>query len=137
MIRLLALLVLVVLPIADLWLLVRISAVVGPWITALIVLGGLALGVGLVRDHGGRLLRAPPAHVVIEGGLVLAGGVLLASPGVLSDVLGLLLLLPPGRELLAPRVAGWLGVRTATLGDPPRAQGPADHPFSSPFDDLP
>jgi UPF0716 protein FxsA len=55
-----------------------------------------------------RKLRAdlqrgvPPARHIAEGVLVLVGGLLLITPGVLTDVAGLAMIIPYSRRILAP-----------------------------------
>src|SRR5690606_3117938 len=67
------------------------------------VLGGWrdALAAGRIPDEG-----------VLGGVLVLVGGVLLVTPGFLTDVAGLALLFPPTRRLVADRVRAHLERRT-------------------------
>jgi UPF0716 protein FxsA len=99
----------IVFPFVELYLLLAIGHEIGFWPTlALTVLSGV-LGSMLARREGLRVItdwrRAveelrPPEQGVLEGALVIAGAVLLITPGVLSDALGILLLLPPTRRLL-------------------------------------
>jgi UPF0716 protein FxsA len=66
--------------------------------------------------QGGRV----PATEVLDGGLVIFGGALLLSPGFITDLLGLLLLLPPTRavvrRLLVRRFALRMVSSVATRG---------------------
>jgi UPF0716 protein FxsA len=107
MARLLLLFVLV--PIAELALLIEIGNRIGLAATlALIVLTGV-LGAGLARHQGlgvlakirsemdqGRL----PTGQLVDGALILVAGAVLMTPGVLTDALGFFCLIPPGRRLL-------------------------------------
>jgi UPF0716 protein FxsA len=140
----LALLLLLTVPALDLWLLLQIGAAIGPMPTLLLVAGAAFGGMALARAQGLRLLRDPPPHPWMEGLLVVVGGILLVTPGLLTDVAGLVLLVPSARRWLAPRavrlLAPEVGEPHVTLGDPPqpsRTATAAPHPFSSPFDDLP
>ncbi len=101
------------LPLAELYLLIGIGERVGflPTLLGVIVVG--ALGAALARREGFRVLREwqdalaqgrMPSEGVLGGMLVLVGGVLLVTPGVLSDVIGLVLLFPPTRRLVARAV---------------------------------
>ena len=105
--RLLLLFILV--PIAELALLIEIGQRMGlPATLALIVLTG-ALGATLARQQGLGVLakirsemdegRLPTVQLV-EGALILVAGAVLMTPGVLTDVLGFFCLVPPGRRLL-------------------------------------
>jgi UPF0716 protein FxsA len=106
-------------PFVLLYLVVEIVAVVAlaSWIglgaTVLILLAGTLLGLWLARREGLRALQAMAeaarerrvAHVELTDGLlVAAGGLLLVVPGLVTDVAGLLLLLPPTRALVRRRM---------------------------------
>jgi UPF0716 protein FxsA len=108
---LLALAVLV--PLAEVAVLVAAGRRIGVWPTVALVIAAGALGVFLARAEGLRVVRAirrdldagvVPATGLLDGLLVLAAALLLILPGLLTDVAGLLLLLPPVRRL----VRGWL-----------------------------
>lgn len=97
-------------PIVELYLLITIGEVIGaPATLAIVVLTGL-LGAALARHEGVRVLRAwqeavsraeIPEEGVVSSLLVLVGGVLLVTPGVITDAVGLSLLLRPTRRALA------------------------------------
>jgi UPF0716 protein FxsA len=105
------------LPLVDLWVLLQIGRALGFSSTvALVVLTGMA-GAWLARAEGFRVLRdwqravaegRLPEEGVLSGALVLAGGLLLVTPGVISDALGLALLFPPSRRLVAAGLRRWL-----------------------------
>src|SRR5699024_8600102 len=60
-----------------------------------------------------------PAREVMDGALVLFGGALLLTPGFLSDVLGMVLLLPPTRALVrAALVRRFAGRMVASMAGP-------------------
>jgi UPF0716 family protein affecting phage T7 exclusion len=98
------------LQVLDLVLLVVLSRSVGFWPTVIgLMLMGF-LGTAFARREGGRVWRSfqgrlaagqPPEHGVIDGALVLLGSVLLILPGILSDVVGVLLFISPLRHALA------------------------------------
>jgi UPF0716 protein FxsA len=109
--RLLLLFVLV--PLVELAILIRVGGVFGFWPTMALVVTTGALGALLARSQGTRVLRAiqhdlaagrPPAGHLVDGFLILIGGVLLLTPGLLSDIAGLLLLLPLSRGRLKSAV---------------------------------
>ncbi|MEU4744180.1 FxsA family protein [Actinosynnema sp. NPDC023658] len=79
----------------------------------LLVLGGV-VGSVLLRREGVRVLgafseavrsRRAPHQEVADGVLIAAAGVLIVVPGFVSDVVGLLLLVPPVRRLVSRRMA--------------------------------
>ena len=127
---------LALLPLLDLLLLVRIGARIGFAPTLALVLATGLLGAALARHEGLRVLRSwnealaagrMPSEGALGGVLVLAGAALLAAPGVLTDVAGLLLVLPPTRRLIGARVRARLARRVQAGGRPagPRADRPA------------
>lgn len=98
-----------VVPIVELALLIQIGKVidVGPTI-ALILLTGI-LGAALARHEGLRTLRQiqnelnagrMPGRQLVDALMILLAGVLLITPGVLTDGVGFALLLPPVRALM-------------------------------------
>lgn len=103
----------IVVPVLELYLLTLIARATSFWVAL-----GLAVGTGLVggilaKREGLRVWRRwqaamrelkVPDEGVISGLLVLVGGLLLVTPGVLSDVVGVLLLIPPTRRYVAERI---------------------------------
>ncbi len=107
------LLLFVVVPLVELYLLLWIGSFIGFWPTVGIVLATGLLGSTLAKREGLKVWRAwrhsletltPPEQGVVDGVLVLIGGALLITPGVLTDILGLLLLMPGPRAVVAKRV---------------------------------
>lgn len=96
-------------PLLELAILVKLGTMVGFWPTIALVLVTGTVGAVLARSQGARVLRAiqaemaagrmPAAHLV-DGLLVLVGGIVLLTPGLLTDIAGLLLLFPPTRARL-------------------------------------
>ena len=132
-----------VVPLVEIYLLVGIGSRVGVWPTLAGVFLTGAVGAALAKREGLRVLvetqRAlaegrVPAEGVLGAVLVLAGGLLLIAPGVLTDVVGLLLLVPPTRRLIARGLGRWLErkVRDGTIhvgvGFPGAPRGPAPGP---------
>jgi UPF0716 protein FxsA len=83
---------------------------------AFVVLTGIA-GAALARWQGWRAvsrireeLRVGrlPADAMMDGLLILIAAILLITPGVLTDVVGVLLLLPPVRSVVKRGVRSWL-----------------------------
>jgi UPF0716 protein FxsA len=97
-----------VIPIIELYILIRIGGTVGAANTVFLVVATALLGAILVRREGTRTLRqiseslsrgVVPAEEMIDGLLIFGGGVLLLTPGVLTDVVALWLLVPFTRTL--------------------------------------
>ena len=103
-----ALLLLILWPVAELFVAIQVAHAIGVLLTVVLLLAGWPIGMWLARTQGRaawlRLSAAvaagrPPGREVIDGALVLVGAVSLIVPGFITDVLGLLLLLGPSRSL--------------------------------------
>ena len=127
----------VAVPIAEIWLLIQLGQVVGPWWTILILLADGALGSWLVKREGGRAWRAlnealssgrMPSQELADGALILVGGTLLVTPGFLSDVLGLFCILPLTRPVARRVLSRTIARRmTVTVSGPRTHERPGDH----------
>lgn len=112
---LLALLFIVV-PVAELALLIEVGREIGAVPTiAMVILVGIG-GATLARLQGTLALRrlhadlargVPPGAALLDGALVLVAAVLLLTPGLLTDAVALLLFIPPVRRLVGRGIAAW------------------------------
>lgn len=102
-------LIFIVVPIAELYVLIQIGQAIGILPTIALLILASVLGAMLMRSQGratwtrfNRTLAEGrvPGREVLDGVLVIFGGALLLTPGFLSDLLGLILLLPPTRALV-------------------------------------
>lgn len=102
-----------IVPLLELFLLLRIGGAIGAWPTVAIVIVTGLLGAALARREGIRAWRAVsaelaagqvPAVELLHGFLVLVAGVLLVTPGVVTDAIGFGLLARPIRT----RFLRWL-----------------------------
>lgn len=96
-----------VVPLIELALLIKLGNLIGLWPTILIVIATGVLGAALARSQGTRTVGAiraelaqgrAPTESLINGLLILAGGVVLLTPGLLTDLLGFSLLIPLTRN---------------------------------------
>lgn len=126
-------------PLVELWLLFKLSGMFGFFTTVSIVLLTGIVGAALARWQGWQVMRRVqnemrqgllPAKALGDGMLILVAGVLLITPGVLTDLLGLSLLVPPVRAGVRKGLQLWLAkhvkVETARLwqsGASPMATG--------------
>lgn len=118
--RALLVLVFIVVPLLELAIIVQVGQLVGTAWTILALLGVSLAGAWLVRREGTRAWsrfrtalasgRVPTAEV-LEGALVLFGGALLLTPGFATDAVGLALMVPPVRALVATTLRRRLGAR--------------------------
>ncbi len=92
-----------IVPLVELLILIKIGGHIGALNTILLVIFTVLLGAMLVRVEGLRTLRQIqsslaqgqlPAEELIDGVLIFVGGILLLTPGVLTDLFALVLLLP-------------------------------------------
>jgi UPF0716 protein FxsA len=99
----------IVVPIAELAVIIQVGQAIGVWWTIAILVADSILGSLLMRAQGRAAWRRfndavqagrVPAREVLDGALVIFGGLLLLTPGFLTDILGLLLLIPPTRALV-------------------------------------
>jgi UPF0716 protein FxsA len=111
----------------ELWILFQLSDAFGFFTTLAIVLGTGILGASLAKWQGLQaIIRLQnemrqgvlPAQALGDGALILVAGILLITPGVISDALGLLLLIPPVRKMVMIAVRHWLvkNVRVRSSG---------------------
>ncbi len=104
----------VVVPIIELFVIIQVGEAIGVLPTIALLVADSILGSMLMRSQGrvawarfnaalaeGRI----PHREVLDGALVIFGGALLLTPGFISDVLGIILLLPPTRALARALVA--------------------------------
>lgn len=121
----LVLIAMVALPFAEIYLLIQLGHLIGVWWTLAILLGEALLGVWLVRREGARAWKAlneafasgrMPTGELADTALVLVGGVLLVMPGLITDVFGLLFLLPFTRPLARKVLAFFIARRMNKLG---------------------
>jgi UPF0716 protein FxsA len=132
------LLLFITLPLVELFLLVWLGSVTRVWVpVALVIVTGLA-GAWLMKLQGRRVLRDIrqeveigniPHDALLDGLFILVGGILLLTPGMITDLAGILLLLPPTRSILRKRAKAWIKakilsgqwvVTTNTRSSPPR-----------------
>src|SRR3954452_4041008 len=96
-------------PLAELAVIIQVGQAIGVWWTIGLLLLDSILGSWLMRHQGRSAWRRfnaalqegrVPTREVLDGALVIFGGALLLTPGFISDVVGILLLLPPTRAVV-------------------------------------
>jgi len=105
-----------IIPIAELYLLIKVGGMIGAFNTVMIILITATLGAYLAKSQGFIVLTKInqalndgriPGDELLHGLFVLIGGFTLLTPGFITDFLGLSMLLPPIREIyikLAKRI---------------------------------
>lgn len=130
-----ALFLFIVMPIIEIALLLRVGDAVG-WVpTLLIVIATAIVGSAMLRQQGLATLNKArqrmdagemPAQQLLEGILIMIGGVLLLTPGFVTDALGFVCLIPFTRQWLAIKLSARaiVGFSAANQAGAPR---PASH----------
>jgi UPF0716 protein FxsA len=125
----------VVVPLAELFVIIQVGQAIGVWWTIGILIADSILGSVLMRSQGRSTWRRfneavgagrVPAREVIDGVLVIFGGALLLTPGFLTDILGLVLLLPPTRAVVRAVLLRRFAHRLVVSATAPRRRRPDD-----------
>ncbi len=126
----------IVVPIAELYVIIQVGEAIGLWPTLALLLADALLGSFLLK-HQGRgawrrfnealAQRRFPGKEVVDGLLIVVGGTLLLTPGFLSDIVGLLLLIPPTRAIVRGLLRRFTIGRFMVVGMP-GARGPGPGP---------
>jgi UPF0716 protein FxsA len=117
----------IVVPILELWVIIEVGGLIGVWPTVALLFADSMLGALLLRHQGlgawRRFNRAIeerrfPGREVADGLLIVAGATLLLTPGFITDVLGLVFLIPPTRALSRRLLRRWAARRFVVVGGP-------------------
>jgi len=126
----------IVVPIVELYVIIQVGQLIGVLPTIALLIADSIAGSWLLRHQGRQAWRRfnaalaagrPPARETLDGGLIIFGGALLLTPGFVTDVFGLALLLPPTRAVLRAFVLRRFVVLRVVAGAAGRARprGPA------------
>ena len=108
----------VVMPILEIVVLIKVGQVIGPWWTILLLVLDSILGAWLIKREGRKAWQALrervetgrlPHRELADGALVVLGGAFMLSPGFVTDVLGILLILPVTRPLFRGLLVSYAG----------------------------
>ena len=142
---LLLVLLFIVLPIAELYVIIKVGEAIGVLPTIALLIVDSFIGVALARSQGRQAwLRfnqalaegRVPAREVFDGAMVILGGALLLTPGFITDVVGILCLIPPSRALfrgLAARMASRRMVFRVGAAGYRRYGGPREGTYESDY----
>lgn len=128
-------------PLLELIVIVRVGQTIGVGWTILLLVVDSIIGAWLVKREGRRALAAlgasfgsgrMPAREIADGMLILVGGVLMLTPGFLSDLVGILCILPLTRPAARGALTRFVAARLVVLptGGVPgneRRPGPGGH----------
>ena len=122
----LALLFLIV-PLAELYVILKVADSIGVGWTILLLVADSLLGAWLLRSQGRAVWRRfneilaqgrVPHREVVDGVLVIFGGAFLITPGFLTDIVGIFLLLPPTRAIARRVLMRRMGQGAVSAGRP-------------------
>jgi UPF0716 protein FxsA len=132
----------IVVPIVELYVIIQVGQAIGVLPTLALLLADALLGSLLLR-HQGRgawrrfnaalAERRFPGREVADGLMIAVGGTLLLTPGFLTDIVGLILLIPPTRAILRRLLRAYVGRRFVMVGVGGRAT-PNDSWSGRPYD---
>ena len=149
----------IVVPILELYVIIQVGQLIGVWPTLALLLADALLGSMLLKHQGrgaGRRFNEAlsagrfPGKEVADGLLIVIGGTLLLAPGFITDIFGLLLLIPPTRAIARSvlkrftigrfTVVGMPGGGRGPFGPPPGAEGSPpsrDYDFEGTAEEVP
>lgn len=116
------LVIFIVVPLAELYVIIQVADAIGAPLTILILALDSIIGSLLLKSQGRVVWRRfnetlaagrIPHREVLDGVLVIFGGAFLITPGFITDVVGILLLLPPTRFVMRRFLVRALGGRVA------------------------
>ena len=119
----------IVVPIAELFVIIKVGETIGVWPTLALLLADAVAGSLLLR-HQGRgawrrfnaaiAERRFPGREVADGVMIVIGGTLLLTPGFITDVFGLIFLIPPSRAIIRRLGRAYFTRRFIVVGVPGR-----------------
>jgi len=144
----------IVVPIAELYVIIQVGQAIGLWPTLALLLADALLGSFLLKHQGrGAWLRFNealaqrrfPGKEVVDGLLIVVGGTLLLAPGFITDIFGLILLIPPTRAIVRSVLKRFtvgrftiVGMGVPGGGPRPGPPGPSrDYDFDATAEEVP
>lgn len=122
------LLLIIIVPVAEIGVLLLSGNLIGVWPTLGVILFTGVLGAYLAKKQGLETIRKVqeqlrygqmPGEAILEGVCILAGGILLLTPGFITDITGFLLLAPPTQSLFKKLILKgfrrWMDRNTITV----------------------
>ncbi|GAG96231.1 unnamed protein product [marine sediment metagenome] len=107
----------VIVPVTELYILIEVGKKIGSLTTiGIIILTGI-IGAYLVKGQGFMILKKiqndlnegiMPGDSLIQGAIILAGGILLLTPGFVTDIIGFIFLIPVSRRVVKKYLLKWL-----------------------------
>ncbi len=107
----------VIVPVTELYILIEVGKKIGSLTTIGIIIFTGILGAYLVKNQGFMILKKiqndlnegiMPGDSLIQGAIILAGGILLLTPGFVTDIVGFIFLIPVSRNVVKKYLLKWL-----------------------------
>lgn len=107
----------IIVPVTELYILIEVGKRIGSLTTIGIIIFTGILGAYLVKNQGFMILRKiqndlnegiMPGDSLIQGAIILAGGILLLTPGFVTDIVGFTFLIPISRNVVKKYLLKWL-----------------------------
>src|SRR3954468_10556190 len=125
----------VVVPLVEIYVIIQIGQVIGPWWTILLLIADSIFGSWLVKREGRRAWEAlrvaledrrMPHRELADGVLILVGGLLMLTPGFVLDIVGAICILPFTRPIGRRFLTGMISRRLVGVTYPNTR--PGTHP---------
>jgi UPF0716 protein FxsA len=133
------LLLFLIVPVVELVLLIKIGSIIGLLNTILLVISTAIVGAYLVKTEGLNVMQrfqgnlgqgVFPAEEIFDGAMILVAGALLVTPGVITDIVGFALVIPPTRAVIKKFIRRFVEKKIVTVNvnypPPPPPEPPID-----------
>jgi UPF0716 protein FxsA len=124
-----------VVPIVEIYVLIQVGQVIGAWWTVLLLIADSIFGSWLLKREGTRAWRAlqtaltegrMPTRELADAALIVFGGTLMITPGFVTDLVGLVAILPFTRPLARRLLAAFVARRVVVVQQTRRPEPPGD-----------
>jgi UPF0716 protein FxsA len=127
-------LIFIAIPIIEIAVFIKVGGLIGVVPTIVLVIGFTVFGVWLLRQQGLQTFRRTqtamnhgemPVNEMMDGFFLVLAALLMVAPGLVTDAIGIVLLLPPVRRALGHLARRWVTLRSVNVqfGGPPPGQG--------------
>lgn len=124
-----------VVPMVEIYVLIQVGQVIGVWWTVLLLIADSVFGSWLLKHEGLRAWRAlqaalgegrMPARELADAALIVFGGALMISPGFVTDLFGLVAILPFTRPVARRVLSAYVARRVVVVRNTRRPGPPGD-----------
>jgi len=124
-----------VIPIVEIYVLIQVGQVIGAWWTVLLLIADSIFGSWLLKREGIRAWRAlqtaltegrMPGKELADAALIVFGGTLMITPGFVTDLVGLVAILPFTRPVARRLLTAFVARRVVVVHNAHRPEPPGD-----------